>query len=325
LEVFVPAGKKALLRIVIVLIVLAIVVAALLWYLRESRKPQEIVLSGTLEARTVNVGSLVGGRVTKTLIDEGMAVTPGQLLVTLETETIDHQLSEQRAAIAAANAALAKAIAGPRPEEIAKAAVIHNDDEIDRRRFDRLFHEGIVAKEMFDDATAKAQVSANDLRILQEGTRREDIDAARAEVQVQQRRLDTLMKQRSETNVVSPAGGVVQSFGLRAGDIVAPNQTVAEILEAGQLWVRVYVPETQLGLVTVGQSVHVHIDTLPNEAFAGHIASVSNKGEYTPRNVQTRAQRAEQVFGVKVLVDPNPKLKAGLAASVDLGVKGQPE
>ena len=320
-----PAEKKGLLRIVLIVIVIAIAGAAALLYFYESRKPQEIVLSGTLEARTVNVGSLVGGRVSKTLIDEGVHVAAGQLLVTLETETIDRQINEHRAAIAAAKAALAKAIAGPRPEEIAKAAAIASNDEIDRRRWERLYRYGIVAKEIAEDAATKAKTSADDLRILQKGTRKEDIDAARAEVEAQQRRLDTLMKQRAETDVVSTVSGVVQSFGLRPGDIVAPNQTVAEILESSQLWVRVYVPETELGLVAVGQPVRVHIDTFPNEPFAGHIASISDLGEYTPRNVQTRAQRADLVHGVKVLVDPNPKLKAGMAASVDLGVKGRPD
>jgi multidrug resistance efflux pump len=312
-------------RIVVIPIVIVIAAAAALLYYRYSRQPQEVVLSGTLEARTVNVGSLVGGRVTKTLVDEGMHVDAGQLLVTLETETIDRQLSEQRAAIAAAQAALAKAMAGPRPEEISKAAAIARNAEIDRRRWERLYHYGIVAKEMADDAATKAKTSAEDLRILQKGTRKEDIEAARAEAEAQQRRLETLMKQRAETSVVSTVSGVVQSFGLRTGDIVAPNQSVAEILESSQLWVRVYVPETELGLIAVGQPVRVHIDTYPNDAFAGHIASVSSQGEYTPRNVQTRAQRAEQLFGVKVLVDPNPKLKAGMAASVDLGVKGRAE
>lgn len=320
-----PAEKKPMLRIVIALIVIAIAAAGVMLYLHESRKPQEIVLSGTLEARTVNVGSLVGGRVTKTLIDEGMAVVPGQVLVTLETETIDRQLSEQRAAIKEASAALAKALAGPRPEEIAKAATIASNDEVERIRWERLFRYGIVAKEMAEDAATKAKASADDLRILQKGTRKEDIDAARAAVEAQQRRLETLMKQRAETDVVSTVRGVVQSFGLRVGDIVAPNQTVAEILESSQLWVRVYVPETELGLVPVGKTVRISIDTFPNETFTGHVASISDQGEYTPRNVQTRAQRAEMVFGVKVLVDPNPKLKAGMAASADLGVKGRPE
>jgi multidrug resistance efflux pump len=310
-------------RIVVIPIVILIAAIAAFLYYRYSRQPQPVVLSGTLEARTVNVGSLVGGRVTKTLVDEGMHVDAGQLLVTLETETIDRQLSEQRAAIAAAQAALAKAIAGPRPEEISKAAAVATNDEVDRRRLERLFHAGIVAKEQLEDAATKAKTSAEDLRILQKGTRKEDIEAARAEVEAQQRKLETLMKQRAETNVVSTVNGTVQSFGLRTGDIVAPNQTVAEILESSQLWVRVYVPETELGLIVVGQPVRVHVDTYSNETFAGHIASVSSQGEYTPRNVQTRAQRAEQVFGVKVLVDPNPRLKAGMAASVDLGVKGR--
>jgi HlyD family secretion protein len=310
-------------RIVVIPIVIAIAATAAFLYYRHSRQPQEVVLSGTLEARTVNVGSLVGGRVTKTLIDEGMHVDAGQLLVTLETETIDRQLSEQRAAIAAAQAALAKAIAGPRAEEIAKAAAVARNDEIERRRQESLYRYGIVAKALAEEAATKAKTSAEDLRLLQKGTRREDIEAARAEVEAQQRKLETLMKQRAETNVVSTVNGIVQSFGFRVGDIVAPNQTVAEILESSQLWVRVYVPETELGLVAVGQPVRVHIDTYPSETFAGHVSSVSSQGEYTPRNVQTRAQRAEQVFGVKVLVDPNPKLKAGMAASIDLGVKGR--
>src|SRR5437763_6145036 len=310
-------------RIVVIPIVIIIAAIVAFLYYRHSRQPQEVVLSGTLEARTVNVGSLVGGRVAKTLIDEGMRVVAGQLLVTLETETIDRQLSEQRAAIAAAQAALAKAIAGPRPEEVAKAAAVARNDEVERRRQQSLYRYGIVAKELAEEAATTAKASAEDLRLLQKGTRKEDIDAARAEVAGQQRKLETLMKQRAETNVVSTVDGIVQSFGLRIGDIVAPNQTVAEILESSQLWVRVYVPETELGLVAVGQPVRVHIDTYPNETFPGHVASRSSQGEYTPRNVQTRAQRAEQVFGVKVLVDPNPKLKAGMAASVDLGVKGR--
>jgi len=114
---------------------------------------------------------------------------------------------------------------------------------------------------------------------------------------------------------------VVQSFGLRPGDIVAPNQTVAEILESSQLWVRIYVPETMLGLLHVNQNVRVRVDTYPNQWFAGRIGTIAAQGEYTPRNVQTRAQRAEEVFGVKVIVDPDPKLHAGMAAEVDLGVK----
>jgi HlyD family secretion protein len=319
----VPAKRKVRAqRVVLPLVILIIVGATTYVFLRE-RKPEEIVLSGTLEARTVNVGSLVGGRVTRTFVDEGAHVTAGQVLVTLETETVDRQIAEQRAAIDAANAQLAKAIAGPRSEEIAKAAAVATNDERDRRRMAALYRDGIVAKELLDDATTKAKTSADDLRILQQGTRKEDIAALRAHAEQQKRRLDTLLKQRAETDVKSTVAGVVQSFPLRPGDLVGPNQTVAEILEESQLWVRVYVPETQFGLVHDGQPVRVRVDTFPNQWFPAHVASVSSQGEYTPRNIQTRAQRVEQVFGVKVFVDPNPHLHAGMSAEVDLGVKGQ--
>jgi multidrug resistance efflux pump len=311
-------------RLVIVIVLSGAAVAGLLWA-RKARQPQEIVLSGTLEARTVNVGSLVGGRVTRVLIDEGQTVQAGQLLAQLETETIDRQLAEQAAAIEAARAALAKGLAGPRSEEISKAAAVAANDERDRERQAALYRAGIVSRELLDAATTKARTSAEDLRLLKKGTRPEDIQQLRAALEQQQRRLDTLKKQRSETDVHSSVTGVVQSFGLRPGDLVAPNQTVAEILEASELWVRVFVPATELGLVHVGQKVNVTVDTFPNRPFPGHVSAVSPQGEYTPRNVQTRAQRAEQVYGVKVLVEPDPALKAGMAAEVDLGVKGSPQ
>ncbi|HVT03852.1 MAG TPA: efflux RND transporter periplasmic adaptor subunit [Thermoanaerobaculia bacterium] len=305
----------------VLLLILALIAAGV--YMVRARRPRELVLSGSLEARTVNVGSLVGGRVSRVLIDEGAPVTTGQLLVTIETETIDRQISEQKAAITSAQAELTKALAGSRPEEISKAAAIAQNDDRDRKRMATLYHDGIVSKDLYQDAETKAKASAEDLRIVKEGTRGEEIAAQRAKVEQQQRRLDSLMKQRAETDVHSSVTGVVQSLGLRPGDLVAPNQTVAEILEADQLWVRVYVPETLLGLVRVGQQVRVQVDTFPNEMFPARIATISSQGEYTPRNVQTRAQRAEQVFGVKVVLEGNSKLKAGMAADVDLGVKGR--
>lgn len=314
-------AKRHLKRTIPLLVIAAVATAALLYY-RKQNEPKPLVLAGTLEARTVNVGSLVGGRVVRVYVDEGQQVVAGQTLVTLETETIDRQLAEQEAAIANANAQLAKALAGPRDEEIRAAEAVATNDERERRRQQALFKEGIVARDLYEDAATKAETSAEELRALRKGTRKEDIAAARAQVVQQERHLASLQKQRAETVVHSTVTGTVQAFGLRPGDIVAPNQTVAEILEPRELWVRIYVPETLLGHVRVGMPVRVRVDTWPDVWFRGHVATVASQGEYTPRNVQTRAQRAEQVYGVKVLVDPDPRLKAGMATEVDLGVKG---
>jgi membrane fusion protein YbhG len=323
-EALMPAKRAVLKRLILILVLLVAALAAVA-YMAERERPKPLVLAGTLEARTVNVGSLVGGRVLRVQVDEGNAVAAGQVLVTLETETIDRQIAEQQAAIAATRAQLAKALAGPRDEEIRRAAAIAENDERERRRLAVLYDAGVVARALLDDAATKAKTSTEDLRILQKGTRKEDVALAQAEVAQQERRLATLLKQHDETVVRSTVTGTVQSFALRPGDIVAPNQTVAEILEPSQLWVRIYVPETLLGLVHVNMPVKVRVDTYPNTWFNGRVGSISSQGEYTPRNVQTRAQRAEQVFGVKVIADSDPRLKAGMAAEVDLGVKGRAE
>ncbi|MEO8382062.1 MAG: efflux RND transporter periplasmic adaptor subunit [Acidobacteriota bacterium] len=312
-----------MLKKVIVAVVLLAALAAALLYVREQRKPQPLVLAGTLEARTVNVGSLVGGRVVRVHVDEGQRVVPDQVLVTLETDTVDRQIGEQQAAISAARAELAEAVAGPRAAEIRKAEAVAANDERERRRVSALFAAGIVARQLLDDASTKAKTSGEELRMLREGTRKEELELARAHVEQQERRLASLTKQRDETLVRSSVAGTIQSFGLRPGDLVAPNQTVAEILEPSEQWVRIYVPETLLGLVHVDMPVKVRVDTWPDVWFDGHVATVASKGEYTPRNVQTRAQRAEQVFGVKILVKPDPRLKPGMAVEVDLGVQGR--
>jgi HlyD family secretion protein len=309
-------------KIVIALVVLAAATAALL-YARKQRQPEPLVLSGTVEARTVEVGSLVGGRVARVHVDEGDVVAPGQVLVTLETEQLDRQIAEQQAAIATARAELAKALAGPRDEEIRSAAAVAENEARNARHYASLYRYGVVSKQMANDAATKAKTAAEELRMLREGTRQEDIAAARAQAEQQERRLATLQEQRDEAVVRSTVSGTVQSFDLRPGDLVAPNQRVAEILEPRELWVRVYVPETLLGLVRVGQPVKVRVDTFPKTWFSARIATIASEGEYTPRNVQTRAQRAEQVFGVKVVLDPDPRLKPGMAAEVDLGVKGK--
>jgi len=91
------------------------------------------------------------------------------------------------------------------------------------------------------------------LQELERGSRPEEIEAARGAVDETTRHLDYLHRQRKETVVTAPAAGVIQSFDLRPGDLVVPNAPVATLLEPDQLWVRVYVPETKLGFVRMGQ------------------------------------------------------------------------
>jgi HlyD family secretion protein len=292
--------------------------AAGFWAFRSGNREKPLVLSGAIEARDVDVGSLVGGRVTKVHVDEGTTVSAGDPIVTFETTFLDAQLQEQEARVAAARAGLTKTERGPRIEEIARARADAANAESERARLKALLDKGVIGQQDYDTAATKARTTAETLLELERGSRPEDVAAAQAALASETARLAYLKRQRDESVVVAPAAGRIESMDLRPGDIVSPNQPVARILEPSQLWVRVYVPEPQLARVRVGQKASLTVDTYPHRIFPGHVVEIRTQAEYTPRNVQTLEQRMDQVFGVKVAIDPTPELKPGMAATVRL-------
>ena len=303
--------------IALVIVILAAAGVAL-WFFGSRRREKSLVLSGAIEARDVEVGSLVGGRVAKVLVEEGSRVSAGQPIVQLETDLVDLQIQQQKARVEEMRANLVKTLRGPRVEEIAKARAEATNAERERVRQKALLAEGIVPQQTYDAAATQAKTAAETLRELERGNRPEDIAAAKASLEREERQLAYLGRQRAESVVAAPAAGVIESLDLRPGDIVAPNQPVAKMLEPSQLWVRVYVPEPQLGRVRVGQKAAVKVDTYLDREFPGRIVEIRTQAEYTPRNVQTLDQRMDQVFGIKVAIDPAPELKPGMAATVRL-------
>jgi membrane fusion protein YbhG len=306
-------------RAPLVILVLLVAAGAVAWWIYGARKKDEpLVLSGSIEARDVEVGSLVGGRVATVPVEEGARVRKGDPLVTFETDLGALQIREQRARVEEMRAQLARVTAGPRSEETARARAEAENAERERRRLKALSDEGVIGRQQYEDAATRARVAQETYRELQRGSRAEDIAAARAALDREEQRLAYLLRQSQEAVVHAPADGIVESLDLRPGDLVGPNQPVARILEPGQLWVRIWIPEPSLGHVHVGQRVAITVDSFPGRQFPGSVVEIREQGEYTPRNVQTRKQRMDQVFGAKVAIDPTPELKPGMAAEVRL-------
>jgi multidrug resistance efflux pump len=157
------------------------------------------------------------------------------------------------------------------------------------------------------------------------GTRYEDKQAAEARVAEVRGKLREIDVNLSEAVVKAPDKAVVDVVAVRKGDLVLPNQPVVRVLRADDLWVKVYVPETELGKIRLNQEVEVTTDAYPDKRFKGTVTHVAPISEFTPRNVQSVDERRHQVFGVKIHIpDPQGAFKSGMAAEVVLPLQPAP-
>jgi HlyD family secretion protein len=169
-----------------------------------------------------------------------------------------------------------------------------------------------------------AEVAGRIVELIQEG---DNVDADQVVaklddslIQLQMRQADTLHLQQLQIiadryQLQSPISGVVTRVPMHVGEVTTPGQTVAAVSDLSRLDLTVYVLERDLGRVQVGQEVIVTVDPFPDREFHGVVTSTNQRAEFTPRNVQTQADRLNLVFGVKVRVDnPDGTLKPGMPA-----------
>ncbi len=273
-------------------------------------------VSGTAETDEVHVSSRTGGRVTAILASEGDVLKPGQLIVELSAP----ELSAERDQL---SAQLSEWEAGPRPQEIARARAEADSLESqlkqardDARRVRDLFETKVAtaaererAESEVTALAARLEAARQQWELLRAGTRPERLAQARAQLAALETRI-------AELRVTAPTHCVLEVLPVKVGDVVGPGRTVATLVLAQELWVRVYVPQTWLGHIAVGDSVRVRTDAFPGRDFTGRVEQVSRQAEFTPRNVQTAKDRIRQVFGVKVRLNPSEGLRAGMSVDV---------
>jgi multidrug resistance efflux pump len=171
--------------------------------------------------------------------------------------------------------------------------------------------------EEIQQAQAQLRQAQANYDLLLAGSRSEDIASAEARAAQARGKLREIEANLKEAVVRAPERVIVDVLGVRKGDLVAPNQTILRVLRADDLWVRIYVPETQLGQIRLHEQVDVTIDSYPDRHFTGTITQISTESEFTPRNVQSPDERRFQVFSAKVHVpDPEGIFKSGMAAQV---------
>jgi multidrug resistance efflux pump len=176
-----------------------------------------------------------------------------------------------------------------------------------------------VRKEELWQAEAKSREANANAEMVKSGPRVEDIAFARGQVDAAQGKLDQVLVMIDELTLRAPRPSRIETLDLRPGDILAPNATAAKLVEDDQLYVRIYVPETLIGHISVGQEVPITVDSFPGKTFKGAVEHINSVGEFSPRNLQTSDERADQVFATRIGVRSGlGELRAGMAAFIKI-------
>lgn len=297
-----------------------------------SRKnPDRITASGNVEATTVTASFKIAGRLSARLRDEGETVKQGEALARLETGDLEQELSMRRAELKASEAFLAELEAGSRSEEIAQARASLERAEAeavrlkaDFTRNEELYRREIIAARDFDAirtamlaSQAQVKEAGERLRLLKNGPRPETIRQARARAESGRASLNLAGNRLADATLLSPATGIVLTKHAEPGEMINPGSPIVTIGDLRNVWIRVFIPETSLGKIKLGQAAQVVSDTFPNKSYAGTVSFIASEAEFTPKNVQTEKERVKLVFRVKVTVDnPDQELKPGMPVDV---------
>ncbi|UFJ39839.1 HlyD family efflux transporter periplasmic adaptor subunit [Brevibacillus humidisoli] len=157
------------------------------------------------------------------------------------------------------------------------------------------------------------------LDLLREGSTGYTIKALLAAEKQARAKLEAAKLQLQKTTLIAPADGILLRSNITEGEVVKAGATLFTMMKKEKLELTVYIPEADLGMVSVGQQVSVQVDAYPGEQFTGMISAIADKAEFTPKNVQTKEERTKLVFAVTIqLQNGFDKLKPGMPADVSL-------
>lgn len=343
-----------------------------------------ILVAGTLEATEIPLASPLGGRLETVMIKEGQTVKKDQPLMRFDVAELEQQAQQAHAMIRAAQARIRLLQAGSRSEDIQGADVTvkmaqtrlkqllngSRPAEIERmkaevtaqqskvtlatkevKRLTQLQAQSAAPEQVLDQAKqslqlaqAGLQIATQNLRLIQEGPRPEEIQLARQQLQqaqMQWRKLRNgprsqeieeamalldqhqashrMLQIRLREKILKAACHCTVSIvDGEVGELISRGTPVVTLIDTQNLWVKVYISPLELTRIRLNQQVQLYLDAAPQKKFSGKVIYRSPKAEFTPRNVQTHEERMNQVFAVKIAVaNPSGTLYAGMPVMVE--------
>src|SRR3954471_8853736 len=326
---------------VVVVAVLAVALAfgGLVWTHRKTAPSRFLVLHGNVDIRQVSLAFDGSGRISELHAEEGDVVKAGMVLARLDTRTLALQTEQASAQIEVQEQALRRVRSGPRPQEVeqARSRFTAAQAEQSRAQQDLARLQAIsgktqgrgVSRQDLDRAESAVQTNSarvdearEALRLLEAGSRVEDIGSAEAQVKASRAQLALLRHQIELGELKAPVDAVVRSRLLEPGDMATPQKPVFTLALTQPKWVRVYVAEPDLGKVRPGLAARVVTDSQA-DALTGRVSFIASTAEFTPKSVETEQLRTSLVYEVRILVDDAADvLRLGQPVTVQLATGG---
>ncbi|MGH8103111.1 MAG: HlyD family secretion protein [bacterium] len=247
------------------------------------------------------------------------------------------QVAQAEAQAQKATAAAAKAEADYKRAQAIHAEGAISDSELERARLTHVSatQDAAVAREQLsllkssplpeeiEKARKAMDIAELNLQLLAEGSREEAVRQAEAQMEARRASYSLAKRNLERTSISAPMAGRVVRLIHRVGEVLSPGSGICELVDETNLWLRVYVPETQIGSVKIGASAHISIDALPREKIVGRVTAIDSEAMFTPSNIQTKEARATLVFGVKIKLEDNlgGRIKPGMPADATIDLQ----
>lgn len=281
------------------------------WKAKKLALPEGIASgNGRIESKLVDVAAKEPLRVKEILVDEGDRVEPGQVLVRLDTVTLDAELAEAKAKVAAAQERLA----------IANAAIVRQKSEIELAKIEvertrRLVEERAGSQREYDVRRTTLQTTT--AALAEEEAK---LQTAKQEVEVALANVATIQTRIDDATLRSPVNGRVLYRLAEVGEVLAPGGKALTLVNLKDVYMEIFLPSQQAAKVKIGTEGRITLDHAPGRAAAGYVSFVSPEAQFTPKQVETRSERDKLMFRVKIRLPE--ELVASYIEYVKTGVRG---
>lgn len=277
-----------------------------------ARNEKDFDASGAFEATEIIVSAETLGQVLVLDFNEGDQLIASQKVIELDSTQIYLKTKQLNASL--------NALKYRRPDVNKQISALNEQvktAEREQSRISQLVKQDAASTKQLDDVNAQLTILKKQKEALLTSLNSSDLSIVN-EMEALQMQLQQLLDQLSKCKVYSPVNGTVLVKYVEKGEVAAPGKALFKIADLSMMRLKAYITGSQLGSVKVGQKVRVFIDKNENEKkeYNGVISRISSQAEFTPKTIQTKDERANQVYAIQVDVRNDGYLKIGMYGEV---------